>query len=489
MKPGDPIKVLVVEDSRTEAIMVNDALKARFASSVDTADTLALAREMLDAGAYDIVVLDLVLPDGNGLDLLAEITDMTEHPQAIIITGRGDEQTAIEAFRLGATSYVTKDQALPRVLGEAVEKALAEIALEQAREALRRSEERFRELAESLPEVIFEINNEGFFTYVNQNALDSFGYTTEEFNAGIHALDMVVEEEQGLVAERMVEIAGGGPTGGNEYTAHRKDGSTFPVIIHSVPIVHDGEIVGLRGILTDITEQRRKEEELKRINAELEVFAHTVSHDLRGPFAAIMGANLTIQNLLAIPDISKFRSDILDVAEAMDRSVAKAGALIEDLLSLAEVGQVPEDVSTVDISKLVDMVLEERGKEIRDNGIRVEISGDLGTVSANPTHMYQVFSNIIGNAIEHNTSKEPVVRIKYLGEEVAGGHRYLVKDNGEGIPPDIIDTIFLPFSKGASGGSGIGLSIVNKVISSYGGLIKVFNDNGACFEFVLNDVS
>jgi len=489
LKPGDPIQILVVEDSRTEAMMVNDALKAKFASRIDTTDTLSRARDMLQSGSYDIVILDIVLPDGDGLDLLEEITDRPEHPQAIIITGRGDEQTAIEAFRLGATSYVPKDRALPRVLGEAVEKALAEIALEQARKALRRSEERFRELAESLPEVIFEISNEGFFTYVNQNALDSFGYTPGEFNAGIHALDMIVEEERGLVAERMVEIASGGPTGGNEYTARRKDGSTFPVIIHSVPIVHDGDVVGLRGILTDITEHRRKEEELRRINAELEGFAHTVSHDLRGPFAAIMGANLTIQNLLAIPDISKFRSDILDVAVVMDKSVAKAGALIEDLLSLAEAGQVPEDVSTVNISEVVDMVLEERAKEIRDNEVRVEVDGDLGTVSANSTHMYQVFSNIIWNAIEHNASKEPVVTIKYLGEEVAGGRRYLVKDNGVGIPPDIIDAIFLPFSKGTSGGSGIGLSIVYKVIDSYGGRINVYNDNGACFEFVLNDVS
>lgn len=489
MKPGEPIQVLVVEDSRTEARMVSDALEARFASSVDTTDTLALAREMLDAGAYDIVILDLKLPDGNGLDLLAEITDMTEHPQAIIITGRGDEQTAIEAFRLGATSYVTKDRALPRVLGEAVEKALAEIALEQAREALRRSEERFRELADSLPEVIFEMNNEGVFSYVNQNAFDSFGYTPGEFNAGIHALDMIVEEERGLVAERMVQIARGGPTGGSEYTAQRKDGSTFPVIIHSVPIIHDGDVVGLRGILTDITEHRRREEELRRINAELEGFAHTVSHDLRGPFAAIMGANLTIQNLLAIPDIGKFRSDILDVAEVMDKSVAKAGALIEDLLSLAEAGQVPEDVSTVDISEVVGMVLEEREKEIRDNEVRVEVDSDLGSVSANSTHMYQVFSNVIGNAIEHNASREPVMTIKYLGEEVAGGHRYLVRDNGAGIPPDIIDAIFLPFSKGTSGGSGIGLSIVYKVINSYGGQVNAYNDNGACFEFVLKDVS
>ncbi|MBU4175567.1 MAG: response regulator [Actinobacteria bacterium] len=64
MKSGEPIQVLVVEDSRTEARMVSDALEARFASSVDTTDTLALAREMLDARAYDIVILDLKLPGG-----------------------------------------------------------------------------------------------------------------------------------------------------------------------------------------------------------------------------------------------------------------------------------------------------------------------------------------------------------------------------------------------------------------------------------------
>jgi signal transduction histidine kinase len=103
-----------------------------------------------------------------------------------------------------------------------------------------------------------------------------------------------------------------------------------------------------------------------------------------------------------------------------------------------------------------------------------------------PTHAYQVFSNLIGNAIKHNDSENPEIRISRLVEAGPGRFRYLVRDNGPGISEGAEADIFLPFHKGPnSTGTGIGLSMVHKVVRLYGGEVRAYNDGGACLEFTL----
>ncbi len=93
----------------------------------------------------------------------------------------------------------------------------------------------------------------------------------------------------------------------------------------------------------------------------------------------------------------------------------------------------------------------------------------------------------MSNAIEHGHSEEPVIEVSYLGDDERGAHRYLVRGNGSGIPPEELDKIYTPFYKGKTGGTGVVLTTVDKIIKVYGGEIKAYNDNGTCFEFVLKD--
>jgi len=149
--------------------------------------------------------------------------------------------------------------------------------------------------------------------------------------------------------------------------------------------------------------------------------------------------------------------------------------------------QAHRETSRVDIGEVVEGIPEENSREIRERGTRVDISGDLGIVKANPVQVQQVFSNLIGNAIGHNESENPVVRVSRPGDDEDGVHRYLVRDNGPGVPEEIIDEIFNPFARGKGGGTGIGLSIVRRIVNACGGEITVYNDSGACFEFTFRD--
>jgi signal transduction histidine kinase len=180
---------------------------------------------------------------------------------------------------------------------------------------------------------------------------------------------------------------------------------------------------------------------------------------------------------------------IEEMAAIIDRNIQKSTFLIEDLLDLAEVGQRPLEPARVEIGQVVREIIEERSAAIKSRNARVEADRDLGSVYASKTHMYQVFSNLIENAIKHNTSKKPVISIEYRGKGPDGGHSYRVRDNGQAIDPATADRIFKPFVAGPMGSRGIGLATVEKIVGVYGGCIELCDEEGPCFDFVIFDAT
>lgn len=133
----------------------------------------------------------------------------------------------------------------------------------RAGEPLQANGSRYRELADLLPQTVFEIDEGGTTTYSNRYGLASYGYTHEDIDKGLNALGLFVPEGRERVAENIRKIVSGEESQGNEYTALRKDGTTFPVLIYSGPIISDGKPVGLRGVVIDMTERKSTEEALR----------------------------------------------------------------------------------------------------------------------------------------------------------------------------------------------------------------------------------
>jgi PAS domain S-box-containing protein len=136
--------------------------------------------------------------------------------------------------------------------------------------ALRESEEKYRTLANSLPEIAFEADEQGKLAFVNERTYVITGYTREDFAKGLNALDFLVPEHRGRAQENLKKVFSGEKTGTNEYTFQRKDGSTFPVLISSGPVVHEDKIVGLRGIVVDISQFKKMEMELSENQTRLQ---------------------------------------------------------------------------------------------------------------------------------------------------------------------------------------------------------------------------
>jgi PAS domain S-box-containing protein len=241
-------------------------------------------------------------------------------------------------------------------------------------------------------------------------------------------------------------------------------------------------------VFENITERKNAEQRLQKTNVELEGYAHTVSHDLKGPISAIsLATNLLAQLVKGMVVPANLEDDFEETLAILLRNVSRADALIEDLLTLAEAGQEPRETTDVDIGSVIGQVLDEKQRVIREKGISVVVEDDMGSVVASPTHMYQLFGNLLENAIVHNDSKRPSIEVTHMGDGGTGAHWYRIRDNGSGIPEQELSNVFLPFFKSTRGGTGIGLSTVEKIVKVYGGEIRAYNDGGACFEFSLKD--
>jgi len=119
------------------------------------------------------------------------------------------------------------------------------------------------DLADLLPEIVFETNLQGRFTFVNQKGFKITGYTQQDFIKGLNILEVVVPEDRDRIKENFKRVLNGERSSNNEYTILKKDGTTFPVVVSSIPIVRGNNPVGLRGIALDITESKMVEKELR----------------------------------------------------------------------------------------------------------------------------------------------------------------------------------------------------------------------------------
>ncbi|MFZ5647693.1 MAG: PAS domain S-box protein [Bacillota bacterium] len=133
-----------------------------------------------------------------------------------------------------------------------------------AEDALRSSEIKYKKLANLLPVTILEMDERGFLTFANLNAFKTFGATKGDFERGICLLDFIIPEDRDRAKENINRVLNGEYLDGIEYTAQRKNGSTFPIILYSSAIVHENKPVGLRGVIIDITERKQAKLELEK---------------------------------------------------------------------------------------------------------------------------------------------------------------------------------------------------------------------------------
>jgi len=368
--------------------------------------------------------------------------------------------------------------------------SLATSRRERIERALRDSETRFRELAELLPEIVFEADERGFLTFLNHKGLETSGYTEEDLRRGMHALELVVDAERQAVRDNIAAVMQGQDLGHNEYMAKRKDGSIYPVIVHSTPAYRDGAVVGLRGTVINITERKEIENEILRAKQEAEVasrakseFLAAMSHELRTPLNAIIGFSDMIKTETLGPmENAQYRGYISDINESGHHLLA----LINDILDLAKIESGKDDLAeeTVDIAENLNsaLMLVRQRAQTRGVELHLELEAGLPALWADTRKLKQVFVNLLTNAIKFTDRGG---RITMCARRHFGGDLlFEVADTGIGIAPEDVPKALSQFGQVkkdpeyAQEGTGLGLPLTQAIVAQHGGLLELRSQLG-----------
>jgi len=362
----------------------------------------------------------------------------------------------------------------------------------QAEEALRQSQERFRELAELLPETIYEMDVRGNLTFVNRNAFTHFGYMQRDFDRGLNAYEMIVPDERRRSMANVERILKGEETGLTEYTALRKDGSTFPCMIRSTAIIREGKPVGLRGFIIDITQRKREEEERKKLEVQLQytqrmealgTLAGGIAHNFNNLLAGIMG-NISLTLFDTDPTQPHFEH-----LKRIEKLVKSGSQLTSQLLGYARGGRY--DVRPLNLNQLVKETSNTFGATKKEIRIHRELAEDLRGIKADQGQIEQVLLNVFVNAadampgggdlfVETMNVTDKDMRGKPYKPEPGAYVLLMVRDTGMGMDEKTVKRIFEPFftTKGLGGGTGLGLASVYGIIKAHRGYIDVDSKKG-----------
>ena len=202
---GKAIRVLLIEDNPGDARLIRELLaEAAIATfSLECVDRLSAGLKRLSEGGIDVILLDLGLPDSQGLDTFATIYDQVRHVPIVVLTGLDDETLAIQAMRAGVQDYLVKGQMDSNLLVHAVRYAIERKQLE---EALRDSGERFRDIAYSIADWIWEVDENGVYTYCSDKVKDILGYSPGEI-IGKTPFDLMPKDGAKRIAEVFSKMA------------------------------------------------------------------------------------------------------------------------------------------------------------------------------------------------------------------------------------------------------------------------------------------
>jgi PAS domain S-box-containing protein len=543
------IRVLLVEDDAVDRMACRRALARDpdyefvLSEAESGREGLQLAHEQKP----DCVLLDYHLPDVNGLEFLAALTDESGDVSipVMMLTGTDNAAIAVEAMKRGAKDYLIKDlehqylELLPAVIQRVLSDRRMRLEKKQAEEKLAQAEAKYRSLVETIPAIVYiaALDGSNRFLYVSSR-INMLGFSAEQWlNDPTILLAQIHPDDRAHALEERAKSRATGVPLRCEYRLLAQDERVL-WFRDEANVVRDesGRSLFLQGILVDITESKQAEEELKqhrfrleelvakrtdelaRVNEELRHdithrklieeelikakteaekanlaksdFLSSMSHELRSPLNVMLGFAQLMESSSPPPTFTQ---------TTMLKEINSAGWYLLELINKIL------DLATIESGKLVvaqepmcigEVMVESRTMvepQAQERNIQLIFppSSDMGFfVQADRTRVKQVLINLLSNAIKYNR-EGGMVEVN-CSMTVPGRLRVSVRDTGTGLPPEKLTQLFQQFNRlgqeaGSVEGTGIGLVVTKQLVELMGGAIGVEStvDVGSVFWFEL----
>ncbi len=489
-------RVLIIDDSGTIRLFLRRLLE-KVGCQVSTAATAAGGQEEWQRnGPFDLVLLDLLLPDREGIELLQEMRTTDTHTAIVVITGYSSIHTAIAALQSGADGFTEKDklaagevdtflQTIVRALE--IRQAIAERErlqeelrrknelLRDTVEELRRAQERlsaeyhrFRNVLYSLHEMVLVTDEHLTVVLANPAARKILGIADEQLE-GVHISDLPLSEN--IVMRAFLVLKTGKPT---ELEWVREGEHIVEMTI--LPLLDPEEhITGIILVGKDVTEERR----LRHLRDD---FYSMITHDLQTPITSIMG----FAELLANDDISGWTEEQKEALQYILHSARQLSELVNDFLeySRIEAGFLeihPQPVNLVDIVEEAIRQMKPQA-ELRKHTLEFKPEKQSIVVWGEASRIHQIVTNLLSNAFKY-TPDGGHIRVEVREDKEKGEALIIVQDTGIGIPPENLPYIFdryhrVRYPGWNVQGTGLGLMIVKELVKAHGGRVWAESELG-----------
>jgi PAS domain S-box-containing protein len=490
------LNVLIVEDSDDDAqLMKHEIERGGYDVITERVDRKADMQAALARRPWDIILSDYSMPQFSAMEALATLKATGLDIPFIVISGTIGEETAVAALKAGAHDFFVKAK-LARLI-PAIDRELRDA---ETRRSRREAESRYQLLVERLPIIVYlsPVDRIQSTTYVSPQIETILGYRPEEWVSDpLFWQTRLHPDDRDRVIGIVQQSAATGESSTMEYRMFARDGRL--VWFHDqAALVRDerGRAVFWQGLKLDITKRKRAEEEILKLNAELErrvqerttqleravrakdEFLASMSHELRTPLHAILGLSESLAELTAGPLNEKQQRYIGTIRESGNHLLS----LINDILDLAriEAGQIVLNVAEVDLVQVCQaslrMINELAVK--KNQQVTLEVDEEIGSIWVDERRLKQILVNLLSNAVKF-TPAGGSVGLEVVGDRQEKHVTFTVWDNGIGIRESDLGRLFQPFVQLDSSlareapGTGLGLALVAQMARLHGGSVKV----------------
>ena len=491
MQNKENANILIVDDKAKNIFALEQILSKPGRNIIHATNGKEALKTVLNI-EIDLIILDVQMPDMDGFEvaqILKSHKRSRDIPVIFASAEKKEHKFVMKGFEEGAVDYLYKP--LDAALTEAKVSVLLQLHL-QKKELIRKNVilERYALLINNSADLICIINTRTLHFEEVNNAVDLlFGYTVDEIR-GTSVLTYL-EEEDRLTVEGL--------------SKSDKERFSFEVRIYckdaSVRWLN-WNVVHREGLwfanARDITQQKRTDQEIKQLNAdlegniallettnkELESFSYSISHDLRAPLRSINGYS----HIILEEHEAELNEELRRLLEKIRGNSNRMGILIDNLLEFSRLGRRRVMKFPVNLTELVQRVVDDLDEGHRGRA-RIHI-GSLRPAEGDPVLLYQVFVNLVTNAIKYSRKKE-APQIEIGSSENDGTNVYFVSDNGAGFNMDYAHKLFGVFQRLHNNeefeGTGVGLAIVQRIIVKHGGRVWAEGclNEGATFFFSL----